>query len=63
MIYLDKGNDDAINDAGFCRTKEAEYLAKARATNDKALKSAYEAAAREYSYRAIRIDSKKAALR
>ena len=61
MIYLAK--DDEMNDPVHCLAKEAEYAAKARGTNDKALKSAYEAAAREYSYRAIRIDSKKAVLR
>jgi hypothetical protein len=62
MIDLDKGNDDAVNDAGYCRAKEAEYTGKARATKDKALKSTYEAVAREYSYRVILISSKKAAL-
>ena len=62
MICLDKGNDDGVNDAGYCRAKEGEYAVKARATNNKALKSAYESVAREYSYRAILIGSKKAAL-
>jgi hypothetical protein len=58
MTYLAK--DEDMEDAGYCLTKEAEYAAKARATNDRALKSAYEAAAREYSYRLILISSKKA---
>jgi hypothetical protein len=62
MIYLDKDNDDGTNDAGYCRAKESEYAAKATVTKDKALKSAYEAVAREYGYRAIVIGSKKAAL-
>jgi hypothetical protein len=59
MTYLGKDND--MDDPGFCRAKEVEYAAKARAATDKALKSAYEAAAREYSYRLILIGSKKAA--
>ena len=59
MIYLD---DDGMNDADYCRAKEAEYVGRALATKDKALKAAYEAAAREYSYRVILINSKKAAL-
>jgi hypothetical protein len=58
MTYL--ARDDDMEDAGYCVAKEAEYAAKARATNDKALKSAYESAAREYSYRLILISSKKA---
>ena len=62
MIYLDKDNNDGVNDAGYCRAKEAEYAAKARVSKDKALKSAYEAVAREYAYRVILISSKKAAL-
>ena len=62
MIYLDKNNDEGLNDASYCRAKEAEYAAKAGVTKDKALKSAYEAVAREYAYRVILISSKKAAL-
>jgi hypothetical protein len=58
MIYLDKDKDDDMNDAGYCLAKEEEYAAKARATNDRALKSAYESAAREYSYRLTLIGSK-----
>ncbi len=59
MIYLDKQKDDDMNNAGYCLGKEAEYAAKARTTNDRALKSAYELAAREYSYRLILIGSKR----
>jgi hypothetical protein len=62
MIYLDKDNGEGLNDAGYCRAKEAEYAAKARVTKDKGPKSAYEAVAREYAYRLILISSKKAAL-
>jgi hypothetical protein len=58
MPYLARAKD--MNDADFCRQKEAEYFAKARATNNLAIKSAYEAAAREYAYRAGLIESKKA---
>jgi hypothetical protein len=57
MTYLARDND--MNDAGYCLAKEAEYARKARATNDKALKSAYESAAREYAYRLILVNSKK----
>jgi hypothetical protein len=45
--------DDAQTlDAEFCRRKEREYYAKARAASDPKLKAAYEAAAREYAWRA-----------
>jgi hypothetical protein len=45
--------DDAkMRDAEFCRHKAREYDAKARAAADPKLKSAYEAAAREYAWRA-----------
>ena len=57
MPYLAPTGD--MEDADFCRQKEVEYSDKARATNDRAVKSAYEAAAREYAYRAVLIDSKK----
>jgi hypothetical protein len=60
MTYLAK--DDDMNDPGYCLAKEAEYAAKGRATNDRALKSAYEAAAREYAYRLLFIGSKREAL-
>jgi hypothetical protein len=43
--------DEKMFDADFCRQKEAEYYAKARAATDQKLKSTYEAAAREYAYR------------
>jgi hypothetical protein len=49
-------NDDKMRDAGFCRNKEREYYAKARAAADPKLKSAYEAAAREYARRARQHD-------
>lgn len=62
MTYLAKYNDDDMNDPGYCLAKEAEYAAKARATNDRALKSAYEAAAREYAFRLLLVGSKKTAL-
>jgi hypothetical protein len=45
-------HDEEIMDAEFCRRKEREYYAKARAAADPKLKSAYEAAAREYALRA-----------
>ena len=60
MPYLAPPED--MDDADFCRRKEVEYSAKARSTNDRAVKSAYEAAAREYANRAALVNSKKAAL-
>jgi hypothetical protein len=44
--------DHEMNDPQFCRGKEADYYAKAKAETNPRLKSAYEAAAREYAYRA-----------
>ena len=38
-------------DVEFCRRKQAEYYAKARAATDAKLRSAYEATAREYAHR------------
>jgi hypothetical protein len=58
MPYLARAED--MHDADFCRQKEVEYSAKARATNDRTVKSAYEAAAREYAYRAALMNSKRA---
>jgi hypothetical protein len=58
MTYL--ARDENMQNTEFCRAKEVEYYAKSRATNNVALKSAYEAAAREYAYRAERIDAKRA---
>lgn len=58
MVYLAK--TDEMEDVGFCSAKEEEYAAKARATNNRAVKSAYEAAAREFAYRVKLIGSKKA---
>lgn len=58
MPYLSRDNDMLNSD--YCRAKEAEYYAKAAATNDRAIKSAYEAAAREYAFRVTLIETKKA---
>ena len=58
MPYLSRHDD--MQSADYCRAKEAEYYAKASATNDRAIKSAYEAAAREYAFRVTLIESKKA---
>jgi hypothetical protein len=58
MAYL--ARDDAMQDVDFCRRKQADYAAKAAATNNVALKSAYEAAAREYAYRAELVEKKSA---
>ncbi len=57
MVYLSNG--DEMEDAAFCLAKEEEYAAKARGTNNRAVKSAYEAAAREFAYRVKLIGSKK----
>jgi hypothetical protein len=50
MDYLSR--DDEMQKPDFCRGKQADYAARAEATRNVALKSAYEAAAREYGYRA-----------
>jgi hypothetical protein len=41
-----------IRDVSFCLRKAAEYRAKAKKANQHNLKSAFEAAAREYDLRA-----------
>ncbi|MDP2296363.1 MAG: hypothetical protein Q8M24_12995 [Pseudolabrys sp.] len=46
---------DETLDLAECLRKEMEYYAKADAASDKGLKSAYEAAAREYNHRATLI--------
>jgi len=43
--------DDEMLDLAHCLRKEMEYYAKAAATDDPELKSAYEATAREYAHR------------
>jgi hypothetical protein len=58
MPYLAKDKDDDLRDPDYCLAKQAEYAAKADGTKDKALKSAYESAAREYGFRLISIGSK-----
>jgi hypothetical protein len=58
VTCLGKAKD--MEDIEFCQAKEAEYAAKARATNDRAVKSAYEAAAREFAYRVKLMRSAKA---
>jgi hypothetical protein len=56
MAYLSRG--DEMRDADYCRRKQVDYAAKAAATKNAALKSAHEAAAREYGYRAALIEKK-----
>jgi hypothetical protein len=58
MAYLSR--DEEMQNPDFCRRKQADYAAKADATNNVALKSAYEAAAREYGYRAELVEKKSA---
>ena len=48
---------DETLDLADCLRKEMEYYAKADTASDKGLKSAYEAAAREYHHRAILLKS------
>jgi hypothetical protein len=59
MTYLAKDSDDDMRDPDYCLAKQAEYAAKAEATNDRALKSAYESAAREYRFRFLHSGSKR----
>lgn len=42
--------DEAMQNQDFCHGKEVDYYAKAKATTDPKLKSAYEATAREFDY-------------
>ena len=58
MAYLSR--DDEMKDPDFCRRKQADYAAKADATTNVALKSAYEAASREYAHRAALVEKKSA---
>jgi len=46
-------------DLDHCRRKATEYVAKAKATPHAALKSAYEAVAREYHRRAAQLKERK----
>lgn len=46
------GQKNEMLDLSHCLRKEMEYYAKAAAVTDNNLKTAYEAAAREYRYRA-----------
>jgi hypothetical protein len=48
---------DETLDLAKCLRKEMEYYAKADASSDNGLKSAHEAAAREYHHRAILLKS------
>jgi hypothetical protein len=60
MTYLAKDKDDDLRDPTYCLAKQTEYAAKAAATKDRALKSAYEAAAREYAFRFLHSGTKRA---
>jgi hypothetical protein len=53
--------DEQMLDINFCLQKEAEYYAKARAVPDPKIKSTYEAAAREFAYRAKMLKEQKTA--
>lgn len=53
--------DEQMRDINFCLRKEAEYSAKARAIPNSKIKSAYEAVAREYAYRAKMLKEQKTA--
>jgi len=44
---------DEMLDLAHCLRKEIAYYAKARAATDPEIKATYEAAAREYAYRAM----------
>jgi hypothetical protein len=58
MTYLPR--DEEMQSADFCRGKEVDYYAKAKAASSPSLRSAYEATAREYAYRVRLIGSEKA---
>ena len=46
-------------DVAYCLRKETAYYAKASAATDPEIKATYEAAAREYAYRAMLLKEKK----
>jgi hypothetical protein len=50
--------DKEILDADFCLRKADEFRGKAKGTDDSKLKSAFEAAAREYEMRAKALKTK-----
>jgi hypothetical protein len=52
---------DEMLDAEHCRRKELEYSDKAKAATNPALKSAYEATAREYHRRVELLTKRKSA--
>jgi hypothetical protein len=52
---------DEMLDADHCRRKQVEYLDKAKAATNPALKSAYEATAREYHRRVELLAKRKSA--
>ena len=45
--------NEQMLDRDYCLRKEAEYRANARVATDPKIKLAYEAAAREFAYRAM----------
>jgi len=52
LYYTNMALATDMRDVGFCLRKAVEYRAKARKENHRNLKSAFEAAAREYDSRA-----------
>ena len=49
---------DQMLDRNYCLRKEAEFNANARIATDPKVKRAYEAAAREFAYRAMLLKEK-----
>jgi len=50
--------NEKMFDRNYCLRKEAEFYANARAATDPKLKRTYEAAAREFAYRATLLKEK-----
>jgi hypothetical protein len=55
MTY--RPRDEHMSDPNFCRGKEEEYSAKAKAATSPGVKSAFEATAREYARRLTLIET------
>lgn len=54
----DMDQNELMLDINYCLQKEAEYRAKALVATDPKVKLAYEAAAREFAYRAMLLRKK-----
>jgi hypothetical protein len=59
LYFEHMGPNNQMHDINFCLLKETEYYAKVRAATNPKIKTAYEAIAKEYAYRAAMLRDKK----